>query len=263
LVSARAAGSSSSRLVSGVAVILLIVVVSLSVALIDSHSLADPLQANLLRPADAPLPKPGILSVQMFSNQDFSTIVSAPLKAPIAVPDWPMTLTTINSSVISVTPLSFSLDSEGVAHVPLLPGLYILSAPYNTLNIEIPVNIFSGNTTSVQLNVFEGAFPVLFSEAADVGAEPSVYVELSSSAPAANVSEPVTLQVRNGGSGGGYQVDATVTSQWPPAQRTEWLELAPMGTLDLAGAESVVLATWAYSSSVSVGPTGPSAPLAA
>jgi hypothetical protein len=261
LVSSRAARS--SRLVSGVAVILLIVVASLSVALIDRHSLADPLQVNFLRPADAPLPKPGILSVQMFSNQDFSTTVSAPLQAPIAVPDWPMTLTTINSSVISVTPLSFSLNSGGVANVPLLPGLYILQAPYNTLNIEIPVHISSGNTTSVQLNVFEGAYSVLFSEAADVGAEPSVYVELRSSALAANVSEPVTLQVRNGGSGGGYQVDATVTSQWAPAQGTEWLELATVGTLDLAGAQSVVLATWAYSSSVSVGPTSANVPLVA
>jgi hypothetical protein len=261
LVSSRAARS--SRLVSVVAVLALIVVASLSVVLIDSHSLDDPLQRDFLRPADAPLPKPGVLSVQMFSNQDFSTIVSAPLQASIAVPDWPMTLTTINSSVISVTPLSFKTDSEGVAHVPLLPGLYILQAPYNTLNIEIPVNIYSGNTTSVVLSVVEGAYPLLFSEAADVGAQPSVYVELRSSAPVANVSEAVTLQGQYGGAGDAFRVDATVTSQQPPAQGTEWLQLAPLGTLDLAGAESVILATWTYSNTVTVGPTGPNVPLAA
>jgi hypothetical protein len=261
LVSLRAARS--SRLVSGVAVLALIVVASLSVALIDSHSLADPLQLNFLRPADAPLPKPGTLSVQMFSNQDFSTVVSEPLSDPIAVPDWPMTLTTINSSVIAVTPLSFSTDSEGVARVPLLPGLYVLRAPYNTLNIEIPVHISSGNTTSVRLNIVEGAYSLLFSEAADVGAEPSVFVELRSSTPVANVSEPVTIQVQYEGSRGGHQVDATVTSQRPPVQGTEWLELAPEGTLDLASAASVLLATWNYSSSVTVGPTNPNVPLVA
>jgi hypothetical protein len=250
----------SSRLVSGVAVILLIVVASLSVALIDRHSLADPLQVNILRPADAPLPKQGVLSVQMFSNQDFSTAVSAPLRAPIAVPDWPMTLTTINSSVISVTPLSFKTDSEGVAHVSLLPGLYVLRAPYNTLSIEIPLNIYSGNTTSVLLSVVEGAYPLLFSETADVGAQPSVYAEVRSPTPVANVSEAVTLQGQYGGAGGAFRVDATVTSQQPPAQGTEWLQLAPAGTLDLAGVESVVLATWAYSSTVTVGPTSPNVP---
>jgi hypothetical protein len=261
LVSSRAAAR-SSRLVSVVAVLALIVVASLSVALIDSHSIADPLQRDYLRPADTPLPKPGILTVRMFSNQDFSGIASQPLKTAIPVPRWPMALTTINSSVISVTPLPLSTDSEGVARVSLLPGLYVLRAPYNTLNIAVPVQIYSGNTTSVQLNVSEGAYSLLFSEAADVDAEPSVYVELRSSTPVANVSEPVTLQVQIG-SRGGYRVDATVTLQLPPVQGTEWLELAPVGTLDLASATSVLLATWTYSSSVTVGSTPPGSSLAA
>jgi hypothetical protein len=254
LVSLRAARS--SRLVSAVAVVALIVVASLSVALIDSHSIADPLQRNYIRPADAPLPKPGILFVQMFSNQDFRSIAAEPLNTSIPLRQWPMTLTTINSSVISVTPLRLSTDSDGVAHVPLLPGLYVLRAPYNTLNIEIPVHISSGNTTSVQLNVSEGAYSLLFSEAADVGAEPSVFVELRSSTPVANVSQPVTLQVQSEGPRSAYRVVATVVSEWPPAQGTEWLELAPVGTLDLASATSVILATWTYSSMVTVGPTG-------
>jgi hypothetical protein len=125
------------------------------------------------------------------------------------------------------------------------------------------VNIYSGNTTSVRLNIVEGAYPLLFSEAADVGAQPSVYVQLRSSTPAANVSEPVTIQVQYGGPRGGHQVDAIVTSQRPPVQGTEWLELAPEGTLDLASAAAVLLATWNYSSSVTVGPTNPNVPLVA
>ena len=192
-------------LVSAAAVVALIVVASLSVAVIDSHAIADPLQRDLVRPADAPLPKAGALSVRMLSNQNFTSVVSEPLGTPVPVPKWPMTVTTINSSVISETPLPLSTDADGVAVVSLLPGDYVLRAPYNTLSIAIPFRIFGGNTTSVQLNVTEGAYSLLYSEAADVGGQPSVYVELRSSTPVANVSEPVTLDVRNGGSGSGVR----------------------------------------------------------
>ena len=204
-------------LVSTAAVVALIVVASLSVAVIDSHAIADPLQRDLVRPADTPLPKAGALSVRMLSNQNFTSIVSEPLGTPVPVAKWPMTVTTINSSVISEAPIRLTTDSDGVAIAILLPGVYVLRAPYNTLDIEIPVRIFSGNTTSVQLNVTEGAYSLLYSEAADVGAQPSVYVALHSSTPVASVGEPVTLDVRNGGSGSGYEVYATVVSELPPA----------------------------------------------
>jgi hypothetical protein len=250
----------SSVLVSAVAVLALVVVASLSVALIDSHALSDPLQRDLIRPADAPLPKPGTLSVQMFSNQDFRSVVAAPLKSPAPVPRWPMTLTTINSSVISLAPISLSTDADGGVVASLLPGEYILRAPYNTLNIEIPIRIFGGNTTSVQLNVTEGAYSLLYSEADDVGAQPSVYVELRSSTPVANVSEPVTLQVQNAGPGNGYEVDAMVVSEQLPAQGTQWLELDSTAPVDLSGAASVLLATWAYATSITVTPNALNAP---
>ena len=250
----------SSVLVSAVAVLALVVVASLSVALIDSHAISDPLQRDLIRPADAPLPKPGTLSVRMLSNQDFKSVVASPLKTPAPVPKWPMTLTTINSSVVSVAPISLSTDAEGSVVASLLPGDYILRAPYNTLNIEIPVRILGGNTTSVQLNVTEGAYSLLYSEASDVGAQPSVYVEVGSSTQVANVSEPVTLQVLNEGPGNGYEVFATVVSDQPPSQGTQWLELDSRVPVDLSGAASVLLATWAYSTSTTVTPSAQSAP---
>jgi hypothetical protein len=245
----------SSMVVSAAAVVALVVVASLSVAVIDSHAFSDPLQVNFIRPAAAPLPKSGTLMVRMFSDQDFSDVVSTPLTTQIPVPNWPLTLVTINSSVISEQPISLTTDVVGVALDTLLPGEYVLEAPYNTLDIEIPLQIFGGNTTSVQLNVTEGAYPLLYSEAADVGARPSVYVELPSSAPVANVSEPVTLQVRNEGPGNGYEVFATVVSEQMPAQGTQWLELEPRVPVDLASATTALLATWAYSSSVTVRPT--------
>lgn len=253
----------SSRLVSGVVVLALIAVASLSVVVIDSHTLANPLQRDFIRPADAPLPKNGVLSVRMFSNQDFSSIVSEPLETPMPVPAWPMAVLTINSSVISEAPQPLKTDSNGVAHLSLLPGDYILRVPYNTLRIAIPVRILSGNTTSVGLNVSEGAYPVLYSEAADVGGQPSLYVEFSSTTSVANVTEPVTLQVKNGETGNGYQIFASVASEQPPAQGTQWLELDAVETFDLAGAATVLLATWNYSTSIAVGPTVAAGPLGA
>lgn len=251
----------SSILVSGAAVVALIVVASISVAVIDSHSIADPLQRDLIRPAAAPLPRPGTLTVQMFSDQNFSSVVSEPLRTAVPVARWPMTLTTINSSVISLTPLSLTTDADGVATTTLLPGEYVLGAPYNTLDIMIPVKIFSGNTTSVQLNVTEDAYSLVYSEAADVGGQPSAYVEVPTSAPVANVSERVTLNVQNRGSGSGYEVYATVVSARPLAQGTEWLELDSAGPVDLAGAASVLLAVWTYSTSTTVEPMGQNPPL--
>jgi len=246
----------SSRLVSAAAIVALVLVAFLSVEAIDSHSLADPLQRDLIRPGSAPLPRTGTLLVQMLSDQNFSSIVSRPLNSSAPLPKWPMNVITINSSIISLEPLSLSTDADGIATAPLLPGEYVLQAPYNTLRIEIPVRIFSGNTTVVRLNVAEGAYSLLYSEAADVGGQPRLYVELNSSSPVANVTEPVTLQVQNGGSGQGYEVFATVVSELPPAQGTQWLELESGVPVDLAGAASVLLATWTYSSSVTVESSG-------
>lgn len=261
MVGLRAARS--SRLVSGVAVVALIAVASLSVLVIDSHTLANPLQRDLIRPADAPLPKTGTLSVRMFSNQDFSSIVSEPLQTPMPVPRYPMLVITVNSSVVSEAPQSMTTDSNGVAHLSLLPGGYVLRLIYNTLRIEIPVQIRSGNTTSVGLNVSENAYHLLYSEAADVGGQPSLYAELSSSASVANVTERVTLQVKNGETGFGSQIFATVLSEQPPSQGTQWLELGSLEPFDLASAATVLLATWTYSMSITMGSTVTPGPLGA
>lgn len=243
-----------SRIASAAAIIALFVIASLSVVVIDSHSLSDPLQRDFVRPGSAPLPPTGTLVVTMLSNQDFSSSISEPLRTPVPVPKWPLALVTINSSVISVEPISLTTDPEGVAIDTLLPGDYVLEAPYNTLNIEVPVVILSGNTTSVRLDFSEHAYSLLYSEASDVGAQPSLYVELGSSASVANVSEPVTIGMQHGGPGGN-EVYATVLSERLPAQGTQWLDLGTAAEVDLAGAGAVILATWSYSSTVSVEPT--------
>lgn len=250
-----------SRIASAAAIIALFVIASLSVVVIDSHSLSDPLQRDLVRPGSAPLPPTGTLAITMISNQDFSSAASEPLITPVPLAKWPIEVVTINSSVISVEPISLTTDPEGAAIDTLLPGDYVVEAPYNTLNIQVPVVILSGNTTSVRLDFSEHAYQLLYSEASDVGAQPSMYVELRSSTSVANVSEPVSIGTQHGGPAGN-EVYATVVSARPPAQGTQWLDLRSEAEVDLAGAGTVILATWSYSSTVAVEPTVQSGALA-
>lgn len=249
----------SSRLLSVAAVLALIVVASLAVIVIDSSPMVYPLQRIFERPASAPLPKDGTLVVRMLSNQDFSSVVAKPLSAPAPVARWPLTIVTINSSVISVTPIPLTTDSDGVATMSLLPGTYILGAPYNTLDISVLFQVYSNSTTSVQLVVSESSYPVLFSEVGDVAGQAVAYVELGASAPAAGVGDLVTIGAET--AAGAYQAKASVASQWPPVDGTEWLKVEPQGIFDIASASSAVLATWSYSSTVTVAPTSSVAPI--
>jgi hypothetical protein len=251
-----------SRIASAAAIIALFVVASLSVAVIDSHSLSDPLQRDLVRPGSAPLPPTGTLVITMVSNQNFGSAVSPPLPTAIPLPKWPIAVVTINSSVISIEPISLTTDPEGVAVDTLLPGDYVVEAPYNTLNIQVPVVILSGNTTTVELDMTEHAYSLVYTEASDVGAQPSLYVELRSSTSVANVSEPVTIGLQNGGPAGD-EVYATVVSERPPAQGTQWLDLGSTAEVDLAGVGAAILATWSYSSTVNVQSTAQSGGLLA
>jgi len=250
-----------SRIVSAAAIIALFVIASLSVVVIDSHGLSDPLQRDLIRPGSAPLPPTGTLVITMVSNQNFSGAAAEPLATPVPLAKWPIAVVTINSSIISVEPISLTTDPEGAAVDTLLPGDYVVEAPYNTLNIEVPVVIVSGNTTIVRLDMSEHAYPLVYSEASDVGAQPNLYVEVRSSTSVANVSDPVSIGMEHGGPGGG-EVYATVVSERVPAQGTQWLDLGSAAEVDLTGAGLVVLSTWSYSSTVSVGPTFQSGGLA-
>ena len=241
------------------AIVGLVVVASLSVIVVNSFPFADPLQRVFLRPADAPLPPSGTLSIQMFSNQDFSTIVAMPLNDSIPLTKWPVAVYSINATIVSEAPLSTQTDQNGSAVVSLQPGTYFVQAPYGPLQIQVPVQIFSGNTTAVQIHVSESAYSLLYSEAVDVAAQPSVYVELGSSSSVAKTGDTVSFQVE-GGPGGSSEVQAVVVSQWPPEQGTQWLKLEPLGFFSISSAKAVILATWTYTDSVMVTSTGASAP---
>ncbi len=235
----------------------LVVVASISVVVIDASPMSDPLQRRFIRPGSAPLPQAGTLLLNMLSNQNFSSIVSAPYASAVPVQRWPIGIVTVNTSVMSVAPIAMSTDSEGAAIVSLLPGLYLLEAPYNTLSIRIPFTIYSGNATSVVLTVSERAYPMLYSEAEDVGGVTSAYVEVRSPSSVAGAGELATvgaLEVVSGTSQE-FQARASVLSEQAPALGTQWLRLEFAGTFDMTAATSVVLATWSYASTISVAPT--------
>lgn len=241
-------------MISAVTIVALVSVASLSVILINSYTARDPLQRNLLRPVDSPFPKTGTLVVHFSSNQNFSSEVSPPLNAPRPLSAFPLTVTTIYASVVAVMPTSISTDANGTASTKLLPGLYLLEAPYKTLRIQVPLQIYSGNTTSVVLSVSESTYPLLYSEVTDAGALPRLYVHVSSPTPVNDSGNLVTLEVMDK-AGNANQVDSLVVDQRPPSQGTQWLQLEPLTAFDLSGAASAVLATWTYSSSVAVAPT--------
>lgn len=242
------------------ALLALIVVASSSVILIDSSPMSNPLQRQFIRPGSAPLPKTGTLLLNMLSNQNFSSIVSAPYASAVPVIRWPFSIVTVNTSVMSVAPISMSTNSEGAAVVSLLPGLYLLEAPYNTLSIRIPFTVYSGNTTFVRLTVSERAYPLLYSEAQDVGGITSAYVEVRSSSSVAGAGDLATVGAQElvFGISEPYQVKASVISDQLPSAGTQWLRLEFAGPFDVSAATSAVLATWSYSSSITVTPTASS-----
>src|SRR5271155_4054615 len=108
------------------------------VVVINSSPMTNSLLRNFTFPTNAPLPKNGLLEVRMFSNQNFSSIASDPLKRSVPVAGFPMQVTAINSSVLSAEPGALQTDGDGFGLLMLLPGSYLLQAKYQTLNIEIP-----------------------------------------------------------------------------------------------------------------------------
>jgi len=170
-----------------------------------------------------------------------------------------MTVTqAINSTKAITQPIVTNF--RGIATYLFPPGPYVVKLKDQTLNITIPVQIFAGNETSVAVTIYGAAFPLIYSEESGAltaeGLQSSLYVELRSYTPVANVSEPVILDVSGATAGTGHQVNATVVAWRPPTEGTQWLELGTAGTVDAVDATSIVLTTWSYSSQITIIPVG-------
>jgi hypothetical protein len=77
---------------------------------------------------------------------------------------------------------------------------------------------------------------------------------VSSSAPVANVSQPVFLTVLGSASAPGYSVNATVVSEGALAMGTQWLQLGTPSPVNLYDAASISLTVWTSSTTTTVGP---------
>lgn len=250
----------SSKLVSFLAVIGLIVTSILMLGLFNSAPVSPTrtLQSGRNSPKEA---LTGTLVVQLLTNQNESDRLSNPTNQLLALGGKAMTVTEADNSS---NPLATVLvtDATGRVSQELPPRHYVVDLVDETLSIEIPVQVSIGNETKVEVTIYGAAYPLVYSEESGVipaagGAQASMFVELRSSSPIANVSEPVLLRVHGAAPGVGYLVNATVIGQQPPSQGAQWLELGTEGMVDPVNATSIVLTTtWTYSSSITVQPIG-------
>jgi hypothetical protein len=249
----------TSKLVSSMAILGLIVVSTLIVLVLNSSILANPMLPVQSGTPNAS-PRPGTLTVRLLSNQNQSNrfTSSSPIPKQFPVRDKSML---VYNATNSSNPFSQVLvtDSHGRVSQQLSPGPYVVNLKDETLDINITVMISAGNETSLVVTIYGTAHPLAFSEESGVSptagsARSNMYVELGASAPVANVTEPVVLEVHGTAPGSGYLVNATVISSQPPAQGTQWLELGAAETIDLVNATSIVLTTWTYSGYSTVHP---------
>ncbi len=248
----------SSRLVSALAILGLVLTSSLMVLILDSGSLANPTLPFENGNANANPGPTGTLVVQLLTNQNESDKLSNPANTLFHLGEKAMTVTPEDNSS---NPQVLITDVSGGVLEQLLPGHYVVRLVDETLSIKIPVQVFVGKETKLKVNIYGSAYPLAYSEESAVlpvvgKAQSNMFVQVRSSAPVANLSERVLLKVRGGAPGVGYLANATVLAQQPPAQGTQWLELGTGSTIDPLNATSIVLTTWTYSSFITVSPIG-------
>jgi hypothetical protein len=255
--------ATSSRTVTAVAIVGLIVVSLLIFNEFDSASLLNPMSPIVGGPNN-PGPTPdynGTLVVQLSSNQNQNNkSLSVPLNQSTPLGNWPVIVTTPNStsgySSYSLTQqFSLTTKADGQAVMQITAGSWDVEISDETLNMTIPIPIYAGNETLLQVDVTGTVYPLIYSEESGllltpISAQYATFAELRSSTSVANVSAPVILRVAEGT--GGYDVNATVVSQEPPTQGTQWLQLGTASAVDPVNATSIYLTSWTYSSSTTI-----------
>jgi hypothetical protein len=247
----------SSKLVSALAILGLIVVSVLMVLVVDASSFVNPLApTGIVNPSLKQGPT-GTLVVDLFTNQNETNRISLPMNTLIPLGEWPVTVTEVNSS----EHFSMITNTQGGSLQQLSAGSYVVSFPDESLNVAIPVQVAVGNVTRLEVKVYGTAYPLAYSEESGVlltagTAQSAMYVEVQSSTPVANASEPVILKVHGVIQGTGDLIPATVISYEPPSQGTQWLELGTSAPLNPVNASEIYLTTWTYSAFTTMTPIG-------
>jgi len=249
----------SSKLVSVLAVLALIIVSLFTVFILDSSSLANPTFPFQGGPSNGNPGPTGTLVVQLHSNQNETDKLGNPTNGSLPLVQWAITVIQANTS----NPATFAMvtDNLGGSLQEAAAGSYVVSFRVEALSVRIPVQVYVGNETKVQVRVYGSAYSLLYSEESGViptagSAQSDVFVQVNSTGQVANASQPVVLKVHQGTGGTGYLLNATVVSRQAPSQGTQWLELGTTAALDPVNATSIVLTTWTFSSRVTIGPVG-------
>jgi hypothetical protein len=257
----------SSRTVSAAAVLGLIVVSLLMLEIIDASNLHNPTGPTKAAPAPstpAPvLPGPplnGSLVILVTSNGNATDRLAPPTDASSAAGGVPI-LATEEATNSSQERYLWSTNANGLTGcIECLPvGPYLLSITYDGLAIEVPAVVYVGEQTLVQVNFTGRMYGLTYCAESGVLVTPSsaqytMFASVKSSVAVASVSQPVSLEVLQGGLAAGSLVSATVVSLGAPTLGTQWLQLGTPSPVDLVDATSISMTAWTSSTTTSVGP---------
>ena len=238
------------------AIMALVLISLLMILVVDASSLASP---TIPLGGSSSNGKPGLtgaLVVCLFSNVNETNPLALPGTGPLlGISQKAMRVTQANVS--APTSIALFTTTRGGVEQNMAPGSYVISLQDESLSIRIPIQIQQENVTTVEVRVHGSAFSVQYSEQSGVlltpgGVQSGVYVQLNSSTPVASTGEPVIVKVLGQTQSSGQTLNATVVSQEPPSQGTQWLQLGTAARLNPVDATSIYMTTWSDSL---IGPT--------
>jgi hypothetical protein len=263
-----------SKAVNAAAILGLIVLAALMFDVLDTSNLFNPTAPRIASPTHVSPPPPtqggpnGTLVIFATSNQNTTDRFAPPTNTSSGAEGVPVLVTFAEAIIPVQAEYSWTTNAQGLTGcIQCLPaGLYVVSIRYDGLNMTIPTNVFAGNQTLVQVSFTGKAYHLTYSEDWGVlvtpgSAQYAMFAKVSSSAPVANVGQPVFLTMEESASPGlgYYSVNATVVSEGAPTMGTQWLQLGTPAPVNLFydndnATSTSFLTVWTSSTTTTVGP---------
>jgi hypothetical protein len=261
-----------SKAINAAAILGLIVLTVLMFEVLDTSNLFNPTAPRNANPTHNSPPPPtqgpnGTLVIFVTSNQNTTNRFAPPTNTSSGAEGVPVLVTFAEAIIPVQAEQSWTTNAQGLTGCIqcLPPGLYVVSIRYDGLNMTIPTTVLAGNQTLVQVSLTGKAYHLTYSEDWGVlvthgSAQYTMFAKVSSSAPVANVSQPVFLTILGSASSGlGYHsVNATVVSEGAPTMGTQWLQLGTPSPVNLYYDDDATsipfLTVWTSSTTTTVGP---------
>jgi hypothetical protein len=204
----------------------------------------------------------GTLVVLVTSNQNTTSALAPPTNTSSDAKGVSVVATFAAASLPSEEEYYWMTNAQGLTGcVQCLPiGLYFLSIQYDGLNMTIPAQVSGDNQTLVQVSITGKVYPMTYSDESGVLVTPSsaqytMFAQVSSSVPVANVSQAVSLTLSEGASEvATSHVNATVISQGAPTMGRQWLQLGTASPVNIVDVDSISMTVWTPSTITTVGP---------